>query len=260
MKIASWNINGIKARIHALPEWLKQAEPDIVVLQEIKSVDETFPREVLEELGYNVETHGQKGFNGVAILSRYPLESIMRGLPGDPNDLQARWIQATISTDKTALTVCGLYQPNGNPVPGDKYSYKLAWMERMNTHAQTLLNKEEPVIMLGDYNVIPQPADTHDPAAWEGDALYRPETRERFRQLLAQGWTDAIRTVDPAGERFTFWDYQAGAWPKNKGIRIDHILLSPLAADQMMAAGIDREVRDWEKPSDHVPVWCTLSL
>lgn len=260
MKLATWNINGIKARIHALPEWLKQADPDIVVLQEIKSVDEAFPRQPIEDLGYNLETHGQKGFNGVAILSKRPIESVARGLPGDPTDEQARWIEATIAGDDAALTVCGLYQPNGNPVPGDKYDYKLSWMARMEARAATLLALEEPVVMLGDYNVIPQPEDVHDPAAWEEDALYRIETRRAFRRLMAQGWTDAIRAVDPMGERFTFWDYQAGAWPRNKGIRIDHILLSPQAADLLGTADIDKAVRDWEKPSDHVPVWCTLSL
>ncbi len=260
MKLASWNINGIKARIEVVPEWLKQSAPDVVVLQEIKSVDEGFPRTVFEDLGYNVETHGQKGFNGVAILSKLPLESVSRGLPGDENDEQARWIEATVSGDETALTFCGLYQPNGNPVPGPKYDYKLAWMERMRLYAAELLAREEAVAMLGDYNVIPQVEDVHDPAAWAEDALFRQETREAFRQLCAQGWTDAIRATDPVGEKFTFWDYQAGAWPKNKGIRIDHILLSPQAADRLEATGIDKDTRDWEKPSDHVPVWCTLAI
>lgn len=260
MKIATWNINGIKARIDSLPVWLEQAKPDLVILQEIKSVDDVFPRGPLEDAGYNVETHGQKSFNGVAILSKLPLESVTRGLPGDESDVQARWIEATVTGEHGALTVCGLYQPNGNPVPGEKYDYKLAWMERMEARAAALLALEEPVVMLGDYNVIPQAEDVHDPAAWAGDALYRPETHKRFRRLLAQGWTDAIRCVDPVGERFTFWDYQAGAWPKNNGIRIDHILLSPQAADRLGTAGIDRDVRSWEKPSDHVPVWCTLAV
>ena len=260
MKIATWNINGIKARIDALPVWLAQAKPDIVVLQEIKSVDEAMPRAPLEDAGYNVETHGQKGFNGVAILSKFPLESVARGLPGDDSDEQARWIEATVTGEQAALTLCGLYQPNGNPAPGDKYDYKLAWMERMEARAAALLALEEPVAMLGDYNVIPQPEDVHDPTAWAEDALFRIETRRRFRSLMAQGWTDAIRAVDPVGERYTFWDYQGGAWPRNRGIRIDHILLSPQAADRLGTAGIDRDVRSWEKPSDHVPVWCTLAL
>ncbi len=260
MKLATWNINGIKARIDALPEWLRQAQPDVVVLQEIKSVDDAFPRAPLEDLGYNVETHGQKSFNGVAILSKRPLESVTRGLPGDASDEQARWIEATVTGEAGLLTICGLYQPNGNPAPGPKYDYKLAWMARMEARATALLALEEPIAMLGDYNVIPQPEDVHDPAAWAEDALYRTETRQAYRRLVAQGWTDAIRAVNPVGERFTFWDYQAGAWPRNKGIRIDHILLSPQAADLLGTAVIDKAVRDWEKPSDHVPVWCTLDI
>ncbi len=261
MKLATWNVNGIKARIDALPVWLAQAEPDVVVLQEIKSVDEAVPRAPLEAAGYTVETHGQKGFNGVAILSKRPLESVTRGLPGDESDEQARWIEATVTgEDGGTLTVCGLYQPNGNPAPGPKYDYKLGWMDRMAARAAALLALETPVAMLGDYNVIPQAEDAYDAQAWEEDALYRIETRRRFRTLMAQGWTDAVRAVDPVGERFTFWDYQGGAWPKNRGIRIDHILLSPQAADRLGSAGIDRDVRSWEKPSDHVPVWCTLAV
>ena len=260
MKIATWNINGIKARIDTLQEWLKQTEPDVAVLQEIKSVDENFPNEVFEDLGYNVETHGQKSFNGVAILSKRPLEDVSRGLPGDDSDEQARWIEATISGDDGTVRLSGLYLPNGNPAPGPKYDYKLAWMERLQARASELLALEEPVILLGDYNVIPQPEDAARPEVWTDDALYRPETRAAFRRLMAQGWTDGIRAFAPSGERFTFWDYQAGAWQKNNGIRIDHLLLSPQAADLTTAVGIDRDTRDWEKPSDHVPVWCEISV
>ena len=260
MKIATWNINGIKARIDTLQEWLKQTEPDVAVLQEIKSVDENFPNEVFEDLGYNVETHGQKSFNGVAILSKRPLEDVSRGLPGDDSDEQARWIEATISGDDGTVRLSGLYLPNGNPAPGLKYDYKLAWMERLQARASELLALEEPVILLGDYNVIPQPEDAARPEVWTDDALYRPETRAAFRRLMAQGWTDGIRAFAPSGERFTFWDYQAGAWQKNNGIRIDHLLLSPQAADLTTAVGIDRDTRDWEKPSDHVPVWCEISV
>ena len=260
MKIATWNINGIKARIDTLQEWLKQTNPDVAVLQEIKSVDENFPNEVFEDLGYNVETHGQKSFNGVAILSKRPLEDVSRGLPGDDSDEQARWIEATVSGDEGAVRLGGLYLPNGNPAPGPKYDYKLAWMERLQARARALLALEEPVILLGDYNVIPQPEDAARPEAWTEDALYRPETRDAFRRLMAQGWTDGIRAFAPSGERFTFWDYQAGAWQKNNGIRIDHLLLSPQAADLTTAVGIDRDARDWEKPSDHVPVWCEVSV
>jgi len=260
MKIATWNINGIKARIDTLQEWLKQASPDVAVLQEIKSLDENFPREVFENLGYNVETHGQKSFNGVAIFSKHPLEDVTRGLPGDPDDEQARWIEATVCGDNSAVRLGGLYLPNGNPTPGPKYDYKLAWMERLHTRAAEMLALEEPAILLGDYNVIPQPEDAAKPEAWTEDALYRPQTRAAFRQLMAQGWTDGVRAFTPSSERFTFWDYQAGAWQKNNGIRIDHLLLSPQAADRVTAVGIDRDVRDWDKPSDHVPVWCEISL
>jgi len=260
MKIATWNINGIKARIDTLLEWLKQTDPDVAVLQEIKSQDESFPRTPFEDLGYNLETHGQKGFNGVAILSKRPIEDVSRGLPGDPDDEQARWIEATISGDSGAVRLGGLYLPNGNPTPGPKYDYKLAWMARLESRAAELLATEEPVILLGDYNVIPQPEDAAKPDSWINDALYLPETRAAFRRLMAQGWTDGIRAFNPTGERFTFWDYQAGAWQKNNGIRIDHLLLSPQAADRTRAVGIDKDVRDWEKPSDHVPVWCEISV
>jgi len=260
MKIATWNINGIKARIDTLQEWLKQAEPDVAVLQEIKSLDENFPHGAFEDLGYNVETHGQKSFNGVAILSKRPLEDVTRGLPGDPDDEQARWIEATVSGEDGMIRLGGLYLPNGNPTPGPKYDYKLAWMERLHARAAELFALEEPTILLGDYNVIPQPEDAAKPEVWTEDALYRLETRAAFRRLMAQGWTDAVRAFAPTGERFTFWDYQAGAWQKNNGIRIDHLLLSPQAADLTTAVGIDRDVRDWEKPSDHVPVWCEISI
>ena len=260
MKIATWNINGIKARLDTLLEWLKQAEPDVAVLQEIKSQDEGFPRAPIEDLGYNLETHGQKGFNGGAILSKRPLEDVSRGLPGDDSDEQARWIEATVSGESAAVRLCCLYLPNGNPAPGPKYDYKLAWMARMRERAAELLALEEPTIMLGDYNVIPQPEDAAKPESWEEDALYRMETRDAYRRLVAQGWTDAIRAFHPVGERFTFWDYQAGAWQRNNGIRIDHLLMSPQAADRVTAVGIDRDTRDWPKPSDHVPVWCEIDL
>lgn len=260
MKIATWNINGVKARLDTLVEWLKQADPDAVVLQEIKSHDDAFPRGAIEDLGYNLETHGQKGFNGVALLSKRPIEDVRRGLSGDDSDEQARWIEGTISGENGALRLCGLYLPNGNPCPGPKYDYKLAWMERLYTRAAVLLAAEEPVILLGDYNVIPQPEDAARPENWTDDALYRIETRAAFRRLMAQGWTDGIRAFVPSGEKFTFWDYQAGAWQKNNGIRIDHLLLSPQAADRTTGVGIDENVRDWEKPSDHVPVWCEIAL
>ncbi|MGP1356600.1 exodeoxyribonuclease III [Roseicyclus sp.] len=259
MRIATFNINGVKARIGALLDWLGEARPDVVLLQEIKSVDENFPREPIEDMGYNVETHGQKGFNGVAILSKLPLEDVVRGLPGDDTDEQARWIEATVTGETRAVRVCGLYLPNGNPAPGPKYDYKLAWMERMRARAGDLLATEMPVVLAGDYNVIPQDEDAEKPEAWRADALALPESRQAFRRILNLGFTEAIRARSAAPGLYTFWDYQAGAWERNNGIRIDHLLLSPQAADLMTDAGIDRHVRGREKPSDHVPVWIDLA-
>lgn len=258
MKLATFNINGIKARIDALPAWLRAAAPDVVCLQEIKSVDDAFPREVFEDMGYRVETHGQKSFNGVAILSRLPLEDVTRGLPGDDADEQARWIEATVIGDRRAIRVCGLYLPNGNPAPGPKYDYKLAWMARMERRVQALLATEEPLAFCGDYNVIPEPQDAAKPDAWLTDALYLPETRAAFRRIVNLGLTDAFRARDPRPGLYSFWDYQAGAWERNNGIRIDHLLLSPQCADLLRDAGIDKAVRGGEKPSDHVPVWVDL--
>ncbi len=258
MKIASFNINGIKARIGALSDWLDEAQPDVTLLQEIKSVDEAFPREHFEDKGYTVETHGQKGFNGVAILSKLPLEDVSRGLPGNDDDDQARWIEATVVGDKTAVRVCGLYLPNGNPAPGPKYDYKLAWMDRLRKRAKDLLSLEEPALMAGDYNVIPQAIDAARPAAWEKDALFLPETRAAFRRILNLGFTEALRARSQAPGIYTFWDYQAGAWQRNDGIRIDHFLLTPQCADLLVDCQVDAHVRDREKPSDHVPIWVEL--
>ncbi|ABD55732.1 Exodeoxyribonuclease III [Jannaschia sp. CCS1] len=259
MRIATFNINGVKARIGALGDWLDEAKPDVALLQEIKSVDENFPREMLEDRGYTVETHGQKGFNGVAILSKLPLEDVSRGLPGDDTDEQARWIEATVMGDTQAVRVCGLYLPNGNPTPGPKYDYKLAWMERMHRHAQGLLASEMPVVMAGDYNIIPQDADAARPEVWQDDALARSESRAAFRRLLALGFTEAFRARNQAPGMYSFWDYQAGAWNKNDGIRIDHHLLSPEAADLLQECWIEKDVRGRDKPSDHVPVWIDLA-
>ena len=259
MKIATWNINGVKARIEALTAWLREEAPDVVALQEIKSVDEGFPRLEIESLGYNVATHGQKGFNGVAILSRLPLEDVTRGLPGDPSDEQARYIEAVISVGRGVVRVGGLYLPNGNPVGTEKFPYKLAWMRRLEAHAASRLAFEEPFVLLGDYNVIPEPIDARRPDVWLGDALFQPETRQAYRRLIALGFTDAVRASTDA-QVFTFWDYQAGAFQKNDGIRIDHVLLSPEAADRFVGVHIDRHVRAWDKPSDHVPVVVELAL
>ena len=258
MKLATFNINGIKARVDALPAWLATAAPDVVCLQEIKSVDDAFPREVFEAMGYRVETHGQKGFNGVAILSKLPLTDIRRGLPGDEADEQARWIEAVV-TGARPLRICGLYLPNGNPAPGPKYDYKLAWMARMETRVRDLLAAEEPFVCLGDYNVIPQALDASKPENWVTDALYLPTSRQAYRRMLHLGLTEAIRIRDASPGVYTFWDYQAVAWERNNGIRIDHLLLSPQAADRLEDAGIDKAVRGGDKPSDHVPVWVTLA-
>ena len=258
MKIASFNINGIKARMNALSDWLSEAQPDVALLQEIKSVDEGFPHAHFEDMGYQVETHGMKSFNGVAILSKLPLEDVTRGLPGDDTDEQARWIEATVIGDKTAVRVCGLYLPNGNPCPGPKYDYKLAWMERLHARAQDLLASEEPALMAGDYNIIPQDEDAKRPEVWREDALARPESRDAFRRILNLGFTEAFRARVQGPGHYTFWDYQAGAWNRDDGIRIDHFLLTPQAADLMRDCAIDKDIRAREKPSDHVPIWVDL--
>tara|TARA_R110002051_G_scaffold52574_2_gene99781 strand:+ start:14270 stop:15049 length:780 start_codon:yes stop_codon:yes gene_type:complete len=259
MKIATFNINGVKARIEGLTAWLADSAPDVAVLQEIKSLDEGFPRQAIEDLGYNIETHGQKGFNGVAILSKFLLEDVTRGLLGDDSDEQARWIEATVVGEK-ALRICGLYLPNGNPAPGPKYDYKLAWMERLHTRAQDLLSHEETALMCGDYNIISQPEDAARPDAWTDDALFRLESRTAFRRILNLGYTEAFRARQPEAGHYSFWDYQAGAWNRNDGIRIDHFLLTPQCADLLRDCWIEKDLRGREKPSDHVPVWVELAL
>jgi exodeoxyribonuclease-3 len=258
MKIATFNINGIKARHAALCDWLDEAGPDVVLLQELKSVDDGFPAEMFEERGYNVATHGQKGFNGVAILSKLPLEDVERGLPGDDDDEQARWIEATVTGDRAAVRLCGLYLPNGNPAPGQKFDYKLAWMARLKARAEALLADETPAVMAGDYNVIPQDEDAAHPENWRDDALALPESRRAFREILNLGLTEAFRARVLAPGHYTFWDYQKNAWDRNDGIRIDHMLLTPQAADRLTDVGIDKEIRGREKPSDHVPLWIEL--
>lgn len=260
MRIATWNINGVKARIPQLESWLASAKPDVVCLQEIKSVDEGFPAAPIKALGYNVATHGQKGFNGVAILSRAPLEDIKRGLPGDASDEQARYIEAVIGHPTGALRIASIYLPNGNPIGTDKFAYKCRWMERLYAHMVNLLALEEPLVLAGDYNIIPEAIDAKTPAQWVDDALFQPESRSAWRRFLALGLTDALRACQPGPGIYSFWDYQAGAWQKNNGIRIDHLLLSPQAADKLVAADIDKGPRGTEKPSDHTPVWIDLDL
>ena len=257
MKIATYNINGIKARLEAVTAWLAETHPEVVLLQEIKSVDAGFPRELFEDLGYRVETHGQKGFNGVAILSRLPLEDVTRGLPGDASDEQARWIEATV-IGLHAVRVVALYAPNGNPAPGPKYDFKLAWMARARARAAQMLTGEEPFVLGGDWNVIPQDADAARPEAWREDALALPETRAAWRRILNLGLTDGLRARHPEPGLYSYWDFQRWAWEKNDGILIDHLLLSPQAADRLTAAGIDKDQRGRARPSDHVPVWVEL--
>lgn len=262
MKIATWNVNSIKVRKDNLLKWLDEARPDIVCLQEIKCIDEAFPAEAIEDAGYNVAVHGQKTYNGVAILSKHPFDEVIKGLPGNDADEQARYLEAVISTPTGALRVASIYLPNGNPVDEDsnKYPYKLGWMQRLHDHAKQCLEYEEMLVLAGDYNVIPTEDDVHDPKAWWGDALYRTQTLEAFRTLLNLGLTDSFRACHHESHQYTFWDYQRGAWQKDHGIRIDHLLLSPQAADKLKACEIDRHTRDWEKPSDHVPIWIELDI
>jgi exodeoxyribonuclease-3 len=259
MRIASWNINGVKARLDNLLHWLRDSAPDVVCLQETKCVDEAFPSLEIGDLGYNIAVHGQKGFNGVALLAKRPIEDVARGLPGGQGDDHARFVSALIPTDGGAVRVASCYMPNGNPIDTEKFSYKLGWLQRLEDWTRAELAHEAPLVVAGDYNIIPEPIDAKNPDAWLGDALFQPESRAAFRRLAALGLTDAVRAVEDGGNVYTFWDYQAGAWQKNHGIRIDHIMLSPEAADRLVQAGVDRHTRAWEKPSDHVPVWVELS-
>jgi exodeoxyribonuclease-3 len=261
MRIATYNINGIKARLPRLIEWLTETQPDVACLQEIKTQDEGFPRGEIEALGYHVETHGQKGFNGVAILSKLKFDEVNRGLPGDDEDDQSRFIEGVFSTDKGVLRVVSLYLPNGNPISEDrKFGYKLRWMARLERWAEQRLLLEEPLVLAGDYNVIPEKEDAKRWQDWVNDALFQPETRQAFRRLLSLGFTESLRSVTDAPDVYTFWDYQAGAWQKNNGIRIDHLLLSPEAANRFRSASVEKHVRAWEKPSDHVPVAIDLGF
>jgi exodeoxyribonuclease III len=257
MKIASWNVNSVKARLPRVLDYLQGSgkDVDVICLQELKTVDEGFPREEIEALGYHVETHGQKTYNGVAILSKHPIVDVMRRLPGNDDDEQARYIEGTIQ----GVRIASIYLPNGNPVGTEKFPYKLEWMERLNQRAQELLIGELPVVLAGDYNVIPQDEDCYDPKAWVGDALTQPQSRAQFRQLLNHGYADAYRSFTP-DVNYTYWDYQRGSWQKDNGIRIDHLLLSPQAQDKLANVGIDKDPRGKEKPSDHTPIWIELNV
>ena len=255
MRIATWNVNSIKARLPRVVEWLKDAAPEVVMLQEIKCRDADFPDAAIEELGYNIAVHGQKTYNGVAILSKLPIDEANAELPGDPVDEQARYVEASIA----GVRCCCLYLPNGNPTDSEKFPYKLGWMDRLVARAEELLRAEECFVMGGDYNVCPTDDDVYDPAGFADDALCRPESRARFRTLANLGLTDAFRALDATPHAYSYWDYQRGAWAKDNGLRIDHLMLSPQAADRLVASGIDRGPRAKEKASDHTPVWCELS-
>lgn len=258
MQIATWNVNSVRQRLEHLVRYLRDVRPDVLCLQELKCVDEAFPHLEVEACGYNVAVHGQKGFNGVAILSKAPIE-VTRGLPGDAEDSQSRYIEALVPDGESVVRVGCIYLPNGNPPETEKYSYKLAWMDRLIAHAKAMLAYEEPFVLAGDYNVIPEPRDCYDSDAWAGDALFLPKTRKKFRTLLNLGFTDALRATSDAAGVYTFWDYQAGSWQRDKGIRIDHLLLSPRAADRLIQVTIDKDRRGEDKPSDHVPIRIELS-
>jgi exodeoxyribonuclease-3 len=259
MRIATWNVNSVNARLETVVRWFEQAQPDVACLQEIKCVDEKFPAEPFERLGYNLAVFGQKTYNGVALLSKHPLEDVRRGLPEADGDEHARYVEAVVSGPRP-VRVASIYLPNGNPTGTEKFAYKLAWMARLRRHAQSLLAFEEPLALLGDYNVIPEPRDAEFPANWTGDALFQPESRAAFRALKWMGLYDAYLQADGAPGAYTFWDYQAGAWQRNNGIRIDHALLSPQAADRLRGVSIHRDVRGWDKPSDHVPLLVELDI
>lgn len=259
MRIATWNVNSINARLETVLRWFEAAQPDVACLQEIKCVDEKFPAEPFERLGYNLAIHGQKTYNGVALISKTPLEDVRCGLPGGDGDDHARYIEAVVSGPEP-VRVASIYLPNGNPIGTEKFAYKLAWMGRLHAHARDLLALEERLVLTGDFNVIPEPRDAEYPQNWTTDALFQPESREAFRALKWLGLTDAYLQADGAPGAYTFWDYQAGAWQRNNGIRIDHALLSPQAADRLRGVSIHRDVRTWEKPSDHVPLMVELDV
>lgn len=250
MKIASWNVNSVRMRLPNVLSWLEQQQPDVLLLQELKCTNENFPEMEFKAAGYNAAVHGQKTWNGVAILSKLRIDDVTPGLPGDPADEQSRYIEATIR----GIRVASVYLPNGNPVDTEKFTYKLKWLDRLIAHGKDLLARQIPAVLAGDFNVIPEPRDCHDPMAWQNDALFRLESRRKFRELLYLGYTDAFRVFNDKEHQFTFWDYQAAAWERNHGIRIDHILCSPQASDALEECIIDAGPRALEKASDHTPI------
>jgi len=256
VKIATYNVNGVNGRLPVLLRWLAEAQPDIVCLQELKAPDERFPETAIRDLGYDTIWHGQKSWNGVAILSRIgEIHETRRGLPGDPDDTHSRYIEAAVN----GLIIGGLYLPNGNPRPGPKFDYKLRWFERLIAHAGELLASGLPVMLAGDFNVIPTDLDVYKPERWRDDALFAPEVKAAYCRLLDQGWTDALRHRHPGETIYTFWDYFRNAYARNSGLRIDHLLLSPSLAERLVGAEVDAHVRGWEKTSDHAPVWIELA-
>lgn len=259
MKIATFNVNSIKARVDTVMTWFKQAQPDVACLQEIKCETNAFPHLEFEAMGYHCAVLGQKSYNGVALISKHPIEDVRMGLPDSEGDDHARYIEGVIMAKSGAVRVASLYCPNGNPPDTDKYPFKLKWMDRLKAHVGELLQYEEPLVLGGDYNIIPTADDVYDPQAWLGDALFKIESRRKLRELINLGLTDAFRACNASAHQYSFWDYQAGAWQKDRGIRIDFLLLSPQAADRLKTSAIDKHVRAWEKPSDHVPVWCELA-
>jgi len=262
MKIATFNVNGITSRLPRVLEWLAESQPDVACLQELKTSDATFPEPAFADAGYGAVWHGQKGFNGVAVLVKGGhLTELRRGLPGDPDDTHSRYIEVQVGDTGSGPVVSSIYLPNGNPQPGPKFDYKLAWFERLIQHAQALCERAQPVILAGDYNVVPtnDKADIYSAKSWLNDALLQPETRDAYRRLVAQGWTDAIHRVHPGEPMYTFWDYFRDRWERNAGLRIDHLLLNPAAASRLAQAGVDRAVRGREKPSDHAPAWVVLN-
>ncbi|MEQ8505993.1 MAG: exodeoxyribonuclease III [Rhodospirillales bacterium] len=265
MKIATWNVNSVKARLPRVQEWLADFQPDVALLQELKCVEEAFPRMEIEDLGYNVAVSGQKTYNGVAILSKHPMDVELTALPGDDGDEQARYIEAVINGGERPVRVASIYLPNGNPTRNDdgsdhdKFTYKLGWMDRLVTHAKELLKTDDAFVLAGDYNICPTDADVYSPEKFADDALCRPESRARFRTLLNLGLTEAFTALNPGVHQYSYWDYTGGAWQKDNGLRIDHHLLSPQAADRLIACDIDKTPRGKEKPSDHTPVWIELA-